>query len=130
MQSHTLIARLAGPLLVIIGLGMLANPGVYQAMISEFLHSAALVYLSGALTLLGGLAIVNVHNSWRAEWPVIVTILGWLMIIAGVIRIALPQFTVSLGASMYGSLTAIIVVAIIGLVIGAYLTFEGYLRSR
>jgi hypothetical protein len=122
--------RLAGPLLVIVGIGMLANLGVYQAMISEFLHSAALVYLSGVLTLLGGLAIVNVHNSWRAEWPLIITILGWLMVIGGIIRIALPLFTVSFGASMYGSLTAIIVVAIVGLVIGAYLTFVGYLRSR
>ena len=126
MRSYTFIARLAGPLLVIVGVGMLANLGVYQAMIGEFLRSAALVYLSGALTLVGGLAIVNVHNSWRAEWPVIVTILGWLMVIGGIIRIALPQWTVSLGASMYGSLTAIIVVAIIGLVIGGFLTFKGY----
>ncbi len=126
MRSHTFIARLAGPLLVIVGIGMLANLSVYQAMISEFLHSAALVYLSGVLTLLGGLAIVNVHNSWRAEWQVIITILGWLMVIGGIIRIALPQLTVSLGTSMYGSLTAIIVVAIIGLVIGGFLTFKGY----
>jgi hypothetical protein len=126
MRSYTFIARLAGPLLVVVGVGMLANLGVYQAMISEFLHSTALVYLSGVLTLVGGLAIVNVHNSWRAEWPVIVTILGWLMVIGGIIRIALPQFTVSLGASMYGSLTAIIIVAIIGLVIGGFLTFKAY----
>jgi len=126
MQSHTFIARLAGPLLIIVGIGMLANLGVYQTMISEFLHSAALVYLSGVMTLLGGLAIVNVHNSWRADWPVIITILGWLMVIGGIIRIALPQVTVSLGASMYGSLTAIIVVAIVGLAIGGFLTFKGY----
>jgi hypothetical protein len=122
--------RLAGPLLVIVGIGMLANLSIYQAMISEFLHSTALVYLSGVMTLLGGLAIVNVHNSWRAEWPLIVTILGWLMVIGGIVRIALPQVTVRLGASIYGSPAAIIVVAIIGLVIGAYLTFVGYLRSR
>jgi hypothetical protein len=126
MERPTFIARLAGPLLVIVGIGMLVNLSVYQAMINEFLHSAALVYLSGVLTLLGGLAILNVHNSWRAEWPLIVTILGWLMVIGGIIRIALPQFTVSLGASMYGSLSAIIVVAIIGLAIGGFLTFKGY----
>jgi len=78
--------------------------------------------------LLAGLAIVNAHNSWRAEWAVIITILGWLMLIGGVLRIVFPHFTVSLGTSIYGSLIAVVIVAIVGLVLGGFLTYKGYLR--
>ena len=50
-----------------------------------------LIYLSGVLSLLAGLAIVIAHNRWSGGWPVIITVLGWLMVIGGVIRIVVPQ---------------------------------------
>jgi len=128
MQSSAFIAKLVGPMLVVVSVGMLTNKDTYHAIISEFLHSGALVYLAGLLSLLAGLAIVNAHNSWRAEWSVIITILGWLMLIGGIVRIVLPHFTVSFGAAVYGSTAAVVIVAIIGLVIGGFLTFKGYSR--
>ena len=128
MQSSTFIAKLVGPMFVVISVGMLTNQNTYHAIIGEFLHSGALVYLSGLLSLLAGLAIVHAHNSWRAEWSVIITILGWLMLIGGVLRIVFPHFTVSLGTSIYGSLVAVVIVAIVGLVLGGFLTYKGYLR--
>jgi positive regulator of sigma E activity len=128
MQSSTFIAKLVGPMLVVIGVGMLTNQDTYHAIIGEFLHSGALVYLSGLLSLLAGIAIVTAHNSWRAEWSVIITILGWLMVIGGIVRIVFPYFTVSLGTTAYGSLAAVVIVGIVGLVIGGFLTFKGYSR--
>jgi hypothetical protein len=65
-------------------------------MIAEALHTGFL--LSGLLSLLAGLAIVNLHNTWCADWRVIVTILGWLMTIGGVIRIIVPQVAVAIGS--------------------------------
>ena len=43
--------------------------------------------LSGFFCLPAGLAIVLVHNFWVADWPILVTILGWLCVIGGAIRI-------------------------------------------
>jgi uncharacterized MnhB-related membrane protein len=126
MQSSTFIAKLVGPMLVVVSVGMLTNQDTYHAIIGEFLHSGALVYLSGLLSLLAGIAIVNAHNAWRAEWSVIITILGWLMVIGGIVRIVFPDFTVRLGATAYGSLAAVVIVGVIGLVIGGFLTFRGY----
>jgi uncharacterized membrane protein len=128
MQSSTFIAKLVGPMLVVVSVGMLTNQDTYHAIIGEFLHSGALVYLSGLLSLLAGIAIVNAHNAWRAEWSVIITILGWLMVIGGIVRIVFPDFTVRLGATAYGSLAAVVIVGVIGLVIGGFLTFKGYSR--
>ena len=128
MQSSTFIAKLVGPMLFVISLGMLTNQDTYHAIVGEFLHSGALVYVSGFLSLLAGLAIVNTHNAWRGEWSVIITVLGWLMLVGGVIRIVFPHFTVSFGAAVYGSTAAVVIVAVIGLVIGGFLTFKGYSR--
>src|SRR5215831_9306011 len=88
MQSSTFIAKLVGPMLVVISVGMLTNQDTYHAIISEFPHSGALAYLAGLLSLLAGLAIVNAHNSWRAEWSVIITILGSLTLRSVDLRVA------------------------------------------
>ena len=71
-------------------------------MIAEALHTGILFYLSGLLSLLAGLAIVNLHNTWCTDWRVIVTVLGWLMTIA---------------------------VALIVGTLGAFLSFKGYVQQ-
>jgi len=50
MQPAVFIARLVGPLLVVIGVGVLLNEANYAAMITEATHSPTLIYLCGLLT--------------------------------------------------------------------------------
>jgi uncharacterized membrane protein len=126
MERATFIAKLLGPSILVGGVGMLVNQSVYQAMISDFLHSTALVYLSGLLSLLAGLAIVNVHNSWTLGWSVVITVIGWLMLIGALVRLVLPQLAIGLGTTIYGSSAALVVVAVVSLVLGGFLTFKGY----
>ena len=125
MERSTFIAKLLGPLFLVLGVGMFVSQSVYQGLINEFLHSAALVYLSGLMSLLAGLAIVNTHNSWTG-WSVVITVIGWLMLIAGVIRLVLPRVAIGLGTTVYSSSAAMGVVAVISLVLGGFLTFKGY----
>ena len=73
MDRSLFLARLMGPTFVAIALGMLINLGMYESMIAEALHTGIVFYLSGLLSLLAGLAIVNLHNVLCAEWRVIVT---------------------------------------------------------
>ena len=130
MQPAVFIARLTGPFLVVIGVGVLLNEANYAAMITEAAHSPTLIYLSGLLTLPLGLAILNVYRAWTADWRVIVTILGWLLAIGGVIRIVLPQFTATLATTLYSTSAGLMVFAVVVLVLGGYLSFEGYRRKQ
>ena len=82
------------------------------------------------LTLPLGLAILNVYRAWTADWRVIVTVLGWLLVIGGVIRIMLPQFTATLATMLYSTPTGLTVFAVLMVVLGGYLSFEGYIRHR
>ena len=75
MQPAVFIARLIGPAFVAVGLGVLANGPFYTALILEAVHSPTLIYFSGLISLLPGLAILNVHRSWSG-WPAIITAIG------------------------------------------------------
>ena len=127
MQTSILIARLLGPILVVAGLAGLINPKAVQEMGQEFLGSRALIFLAGVLALVAGLAIVNTHNLWVAGWPVVITIFGWLAILGGILRMAFPALTQTIGKAMLGNRALLRVAGGAQLVLGAYLMFVGYL---
>ena len=94
----------------------------------EFLRSRALIYLSGLLLMTAGLAIVLTHNVWRADWPVIITLLGWLAAIGGAVRIVVPQGTERVGRAMLKSKFGLTIAGAVWLAVGAILCLFGYLR--
>ena len=102
MPPAVFIARLIGPAFVAVELSILANGPFYTALILEAVHSPTLIYFSGWMALVPGLAILNVHRSWSG-WPVIITIIGWLMVIGGVIRLVLPATTATLATDLYSA---------------------------
>ncbi len=126
MPPAVLIARLVGPLFVAIGVGILLNAPFYAGAIVEAVHSPTLVYLSGIASLLAGLAMLNAYWAWTADWRVVITILGWVMAIAGVVRIVLPQLVTTLATAIYSGSTALAIAGVIVLVLGGYLTVKGY----
>jgi hypothetical protein len=128
MQPAVFIARLVGPLFVLIGVGILLNQTVYDTVITEAVLSPAWIYFYGAVSLVGGLAVLNVHRAWTFDWRVVVTVLGWLMVIGGLIRILLPQVVAVIAADLYSGSASMPIVAVILLVAGCYLSFEGYRR--
>ena len=122
-------ARLVGPVFVAIGIGIVLNRGFYAAAVGEGVRSPVLIYLAGIASLVAGLAILNGYWAWSADWRVIVTILGWLMVIGGVLRIVLPRITTSIATTLYSGTITLAVVGVIVFVVGAYLSFEGYRAS-
>ncbi len=101
MEPAVFIARLVGPAFVVVGLGILLNGPFYTALLAEAVRSPTLIYFSGLISLIPGLAILNVHRTWTSDWRVIITILGWLLVIGGVIRIELPATTAAQVTDIY-----------------------------
>jgi len=126
LATTILIAKLIGPILLVAAIAMMADARDLQRMAAEFLDSRALIYTTGVLAMLGGLAIVNNHNIWIADWPVIITVFGWAMIIGGAIRMALPSAVKSIGGRMMENPVIIRISGVVWFLIGAFLTFKGY----
>jgi hypothetical protein len=126
VPAAVLIARLIGPLFAALGLGMLLNATFYAAAVGEGADSPVLIAIAGMATLVAGLAILNAHRAWTADWRVLVTLIGWLFIIAGLIRLILPTLAETLAPAVYSGPAALMVAGVVVLVIGAVLSFEGY----
>jgi hypothetical protein len=126
MHKSIFLARLIGPVLLAIGIGVLLNAPVFRVMVGQFLHSYALIFVSGLLTLTAGLAIVLTHNVWEGDWRVVITILGWLGVIGGLFRIIVPQEVAAIGTGMIAHGIAPMVGGFVMLVAGGVLSYYGY----
>jgi hypothetical protein len=128
MQASAFLAKLIGPVFLAVGIGLIANAAIYKKLAAEFLDSTALIYLSGLLTMIAGMALVLTHNVWAADWRVLITLLGWLLAIGGAVRIVIPQGTQKIGRRFLKHPQAAIIAAAVWLAIGAVLCFFGYFR--
>ena len=126
MTASAYIARILGPILVIVGLGLLLEGETFRAMAGEFIRSAALVYFSGVATLALGLAILNVHHLWTRDWRSVITLFGWLCVIGGIFRILAPTLVQRIGESFIAHQRWPIMGAIVTLALGAFLAVMGY----
>jgi uncharacterized membrane protein len=128
MPTSVFLAKLIGPVMLAVGIGLIANTAAYRKLAEEFLHSTALIYLSGLLTMLAGMALILTHNVWAADWRILITLLGWLTAIGGAARIVVPQGTQQIGRRLLEHPLFLTVATVIWLGIGAVLCFFGYVR--
>jgi len=128
MQTSVFLARIIGPLALGMGLALAFNAAVYRTLADEFLRSYALIFLAGLLTLSAGLAIVMTHNVWTLDWRVVITVLGWLFVVAGAVRMIAPQVTAILGRKMHAKPLTFKIGAAFDLALGALLCFYGYFQ--
>jgi hypothetical protein len=97
MATSIFLARLIGPVMALVGVSVLANEAAFRKLAQEFLRSPALIFLSGMILMPAGLAVVLSHNVWVANWPVIITLLGWIAVISGAVRVFAPDRATKLG---------------------------------
>jgi hypothetical protein len=128
MSTSVFLARLLGPVMLVIGLAVFANPRGFRDMAEEFMASRALMFLSGLIVMPAGLAIVLTHNVWAADWRVLITIFGWLNVVGGAVRLAEPPLLVKTGRAMLKQPYFTSVAAAIWVIIGLLFCVFGYLH--
>ena len=118
-----------GPTLVAIAAAMLLNFASFPELVEQISRDPSVIFLSGILLFVAGLAIVRAHNIWAGGWPVLVTVLGWLAILSGLLRMLFPIRLAAMAAAVAQRSGGIIAGAIVLLVLGAFLTFKAYSRD-
>jgi len=123
MASSKRIAGLLGPTIVVMVASEfpLVQPHLYDAQIPP------VVYLSGVLLFVAGLAIVRAHNVWRRDWTVLVTLSGWFSLLLGLFR----MFAAGLYQRSSATASSIFFMILEGVlfVLGLIMTFKAYSRS-
>ncbi len=126
MGSSVFLAKFIGTYMVIVAVGFLINRKIYSRFMEDFSKSVALTYMGSGLSLAIGLFIVLVHNVWAAEWPVIITVIGWLALVKGVILIIFPGLAVKLTQVYHRRGSLLVVNLVIFLLLGIFLVIKGY----
>lgn len=118
MADSRHVAGLAGPTLVAITTSEALNLDIWTGV------SPTLVYLNGVLLFVAGLAIVRTHNVWVRRWPVLVTLLGWVALAIGLVRMFAPR-----APQLAASWSTYAVIFLLFL-LGAVLTLQAFRRPR
>lgn len=124
MDNSKQVAGLVGPttILVVLGEYPLVQPHLYDQQIPPA------VYVSGVLLFVGGLAIVRIHNKWVRDWRVLVTITGWIALLAGLQRTLAADSYARFQRSSSASPLAFLIVESALLLIGIVVTFNAWRR--
>jgi hypothetical protein len=92
----------------------------------DFICSPILTYLAGFMGLLAGLALVLSHNFRVLNWQLVITLIGWIVIIRALVTIFLPNYIVLVTSRILERPQLLLVAAALNLAIGLTLSYFGY----
>lgn len=127
MENSILLARFIGPYIVVIGISLLLNLKYYQSIMESFFRNLALVYITGLITFVAGLAVVLFHNIWTMDWRIIITLFGWNALIKGVVLVVFPGASAKMTDRFVKNIKLVAIPWAIMLAIGIFLIAKGYL---
>ena len=129
MSPRTLfLSRLIGLYCIVVGLSMMARRQAMLGTVNALLQNPSMMLILGVIALGAGLAMVLAHNIWSGgTLAVVVTIIGWLTLIKGLLFLFLSPETeagVFLGQLHFQQLFYFY--GGILLLLGIYLTYIGF----
>ena len=86
-------------------------------------------WVTGAFVLVGGLTVVALHQYWRGAAAVIVSLLGWLLALRGLLLLAFPATFMSMANSVMGAGALWRTICVCVALIGLYLTYVGWMPA-
>ncbi len=128
MSPRTIfLSKLLGLYCVVVGLAMFAHAQATMEMIKVLVRDTPALYIAGIFALAIGLAMVLGHNIWSGGvLPVVVTIIGWLALLKGLLVLFLPAHADE-GLFLGGHYVVhYYVKAAITVILGIYLTYGGF----
>lgn len=130
-QARTRVfARVLGPFCAIVTIIAAVRAADMRALLSGFESNAVWPWVTGAFILAAGLIIVALHQYWQGVAAVIVSLLGWVLVLRGVLLLAVPDAFMSMADSMIDA-TAVWRTAYVAFAaVGFYLTYIGWLTPE
>ncbi|KRE25653.1 hypothetical protein ASG82_19160 [Mycobacterium sp. Soil538] len=129
-ERTRMFARVLGPFLVTIDLAAVLRASDMRTLLSDFSANSAWPWMSGAFILIAGLVVVALHQHWHGAAAIIVSALGWLIVVRAVLLLFFPDTFMSLADNMVGSTAWWVAACGVAALIGGYLTYVGWAPER
>ena len=118
MINSRQLAQIIGPTLSVMTLSEMTNLSIWENNIPS------VTFLNGVLLFVGGISIIRVHNFWVRNWTILITLIGWLTIILGLLRMFFPT------AKQAGENFSTYLLLIFLFIFGLFLSLKGYYPTK
>lgn len=121
-----LCARVLGPFLTIVPLAAAIRAPQMHSMLEDFAANPLWPWVVGAFVLLLGLVVVALHTSWANPPAVIVSAVGWLLVVRGVVLLAFPTAFMTAANAVIGANALWRISYVLLALVGLYLSYVGW----
>ncbi|WP_231997247.1 hypothetical protein [Mycobacterium sp. 1245111.1] len=97
------------------------------SLTSDLAANSMWAWVFGPFVLLGGLVIVALHPYWRGLAAVVVSVLGWLVVLRGLLLLAFPATFISVARSVIDQGDLWRGLCIVCAAFGVYLSYIGWM---
>lgn len=91
MEISIVVAKMLALLYLAAAISALSGQMTFNAITKDLMSNKALSFLMGFVALILGVLLVELHNVWVKDWPVLITIVGWAALVKGFAIIAYPK---------------------------------------
>ena len=120
------ILQIFGIAYLAIGIGIIINPNFYKQLMGDFASNRPAMYIGGFAALAIGFLLITFHNVWVKDWPVIITVFGWLAFIKGLVILVLPKAMMKICNFFKDRKGLLIGEAVFVTIFGALFTYLGF----
>lgn len=129
-RTTNFCARVVGPLLLIVGAVVIARMGDMDLLIPAILQDGALVFVTGLFTLICGLVLFAAHHHWNSAAAIVVSAVGLLTILRGLILLFAPSVVTGLANTLLNGGPGALIGGAVSLLLGAWLAYVGWFAKR
>ena len=127
MEYGHYLASIIGPVLAVMGLSALMYSKVWVKLLKYYTENHFRVFGLAFVELILGLLVVTKYNVWETNVYLIVTIVGWGMILESVMYMLLPGDTLKNMMKKFSTPGAMSFLGLVMLVAGGALCYHVYM---
>lgn len=126
MELSMLLAQVMGLYIMLEGLLVLTRQKFIVNLVDDLDRNKALMFVMGAMVTILGLLVVLTHNVWEPSWKVLPTIIGWAMVIKGILVLFVPKIMLGKAKKVAKNRNLAVLLGIVALLLGGFLAYTGF----
>lgn len=125
MYPTALFAQLWGPTLLAVASGVFASRKYYNKIYRDLQKEPFGLLLFGMIAIPGGIAHINYHTVWGTLPEIVITLLGWGLLLKGLVFAIAPGFVDKAG-DFEADVKLIPIAGVLMTLMGLYLSWVGF----
>lgn len=125
MDTTLFLAQLWGPTILAVGVGVFVSRKYYLKTYRDLQKETLAVLLFGIVAMSSGIAHISYHNTWNTLPEIVISLLGWGLLLKGLAFTIAPGLVDKIG-DFEADAKLVPIAGALMLIMGAYLSWVGF----